>query len=214
MRRTHQVAQVVVTHSRTWRLFGREVTLELEVSPVARYVARSMAVIMLVMGLPVLGLLVAQRASAVPYGGCDEAWQAPHSAGARWCRARGWVVMRRLVVSPRAVVRYSSLPHCPWEDGGENQPCSWNFGPGDGNSRGLSYWIGRQDRTHYVWWNNPSSGTTWRWVSREFADVLAEGGYPGADRRFWSVCVTRAIPNGWALRCPDGFRVKRTETTY
>ena len=21
-----------------------------------------------------------------PYGGCDEAWQAPDSAGARWCR--------------------------------------------------------------------------------------------------------------------------------
>lgn len=24
-----------------------------------------------------------------PYGGCDEAWQAPKSAGAQWCRDHG-----------------------------------------------------------------------------------------------------------------------------
>lgn len=161
----------------------------------------------------VVSHLPAASASQQPYGGCKEGWQAPHSAGARWCRAHGWVVTRRLVVSPRGVVRYSSLPHCPWEDGGENQPCSWNFLPGDGNSRGLSYWIDRNDRTHYVWARVPT-GNGWRWVSREFADVLTEGGYKDADRRLWGLCITRDIPNGWTVRCPDGYRVTRTEVSY
>lgn len=30
-----------------------------------------------------------------PYGGCDEAWQAPQSAGAWECRAHGWIVTAR-----------------------------------------------------------------------------------------------------------------------
>lgn len=29
-----------------------------------------------------------------PYGGCDEAWQAPHSEGADLCRELGWVIRR------------------------------------------------------------------------------------------------------------------------
>lgn len=27
-----------------------------------------------------------------PYGGCDEAWQAPDSPGAEWCRNHGYLV--------------------------------------------------------------------------------------------------------------------------
>lgn len=27
-----------------------------------------------------------------PYGGCDEAWQAPHSEGAAYCRSLGYDV--------------------------------------------------------------------------------------------------------------------------
>lgn len=43
-----------------------------------------------------------------PYGGCDEAWQAPGSAGAADCRALGWEVTAR-----------GAFPPCPasWSNG-------------------------------------------------------------------------------------------------
>ena len=90
-------------------------------------------------------------ASVQPYGGCKEAHAYPQTRGAADCRALGWTVRPRLVVDPRGVVRFSRLPHCAIEDASSGPvPCSWNFGPGDGNGRGLSYWVDRHDRTHYV----------------------------------------------------------------
>jgi hypothetical protein len=89
--------------------------------------------------------------AAQPYGGCDEAYRYTASAGAQECRKAGWLISKRLVVGPKGYVHMSRLPHCEWEDGGENQPCTWNLGPGrDGNGKGLAYWIDREDRTHYV----------------------------------------------------------------
>lgn len=77
-----------------------------------------------------------------PYGGCDEAWQAPHSEGAETCRDLGWVVRKNLVVGPRKWVRMSALPSCKYEDGTGHRPaCSWNFGSGDGNGEGNAYWV-------------------------------------------------------------------------
>src|SRR5262245_63358868 len=64
-----------------------------------------------------------------PYGGCAEAWQAPHSKGADECRAHGWTVRARLVVGPHRWVRYNNLPHCREEDGsGQKSACTWNIG--------------------------------------------------------------------------------------
>jgi hypothetical protein len=75
-----------------------------------------------------------------PYGGCAEAWQAPQSEGAEWCRSRGWVVRRAIVVSPRNWVRYYALPTCRYEDGsGGPLPCQWNFAKPP--SAGMDYWI-------------------------------------------------------------------------
>ena len=90
-----------------------------------------------------------------PYGGCKEAWQAPHSEGAAACRAHGWTVRHRIVVNPRRHVRYENLQPCREEDGsGQRRTCSWNF-PGDhtGNGRGLSYFVTHAPRRfHYVVW--------------------------------------------------------------
>jgi hypothetical protein len=84
----------------------------------------------------------ADAAWTQPYGGCKEAWQAPRSQGAADCRAHGWVVRPRLVVSPRTWVRHSTLPHCPSDDvAPRHAPCSWNFGPGDGNGWGDQFYV-------------------------------------------------------------------------
>ena len=140
-----------------------------------------------------------------PYGGCEEATLAPHSAGANECRAHGWTIMRRLAVNPHGVVKGSGLPHCRYEDGGENQPCSWNFHDGrgiDGNNRGLSYWIDREDRTHYVW-SRPAR-YPWHAVGHELADALAEG----ADKpRRWERCRTTGVQRRVIrVACPNGDR--------
>ncbi len=37
---------------------------------------------------------------AEPYGGCAEAWQAPHSTGAEDCRRLGWTVTSTRSVPP------------------------------------------------------------------------------------------------------------------
>ena len=39
--------------------------------------------------------LLPSAVSAEPYGGCDEAWQAPDSDGANWCRSHGFDVPSR-----------------------------------------------------------------------------------------------------------------------
>lgn len=41
--------------------------------------------------MPGRHLVVHKHQGGEPYGGCDEAWQAPKSPGARWCRAHGYI---------------------------------------------------------------------------------------------------------------------------
>ena len=69
-----------------------------------------------------------------PYGGCDEAWQAPKSAGAKHCRTHGWLVRPRVVVGPKGWVHHNRLPACTSED---MIGCWWNgrlMGDGKGRS--------------------------------------------------------------------------------
>jgi hypothetical protein len=84
-----------------------------------------------------------------PYGGCDEGWQAPRSAGAQDCRDHGWIVRSRLVVNPHGRVVAHSMPSCPDEERGRF--CSWNINPTDGNGRGAQFWRDADSRAHYVW---------------------------------------------------------------
>lgn len=139
-----------------------------------------------------------------PYGGCKEAWQAPHSDGADACRRHDWTVHHRIVTDPHDTVRYSTLPSCEFEDGsGSSLPCSWNFGDDDGNGRGLAYWISgtwRHHRAHYVWPERHHN-----WVSASLADVLAESPYPDdAGSRNWEACRL----NHRHVRCADGFEMR------
>lgn len=112
----------------------------------APFLPRLMVLVLLVFG----GLLYvatsdepaqAATTSAVqPYGGCDEAWQAPRSEGAAECRTRGWLIRSGYVVSPRSVLRYYNLPFCRNEDGsGQRQACGWNVTEGDGDGHGRVY---------------------------------------------------------------------------
>lgn len=140
-----------------------------------------------------------------PYGGCKEAWQAPHSAGADECRAHGWVISARLVVGPHRVVRYSALPECKNEDRGRS--CSWNFDSTYADN-GRAYWFGPKGRIHYAW---PLAEVRtwqpgWEWVDRELGDALAESGYRNATRRHWGRCNV-VWGDTTVITCPDWFQV-------
>jgi hypothetical protein len=143
-----------------------------------------------------------------PYGGCEEASLAPHSAGANQCRAHGWTIKTRLVVNGHGVLKGSGLPHCREEDGtGQRAACSWNFPDftvpitQDGNGKGLSYWVGVYDKVHYVWPVRPIHGR-WHWVTPELGDALAEGEQHEAD---WTNCMFRWRHGLAQVMCPDGF---------
>lgn len=101
--------------------------------------------------LGLLMVVVGQPADAAtqPYGGCDEGWQAPRSAGADDCRALGWTIRKRLVVNNHGRVVVHAMPSCPSEDAGRF--CSWNINPGDGNGQGQAFWRDSQGRATYVW---------------------------------------------------------------
>jgi hypothetical protein len=144
-------------------------------------------------------------AATQPYGGCDEAWQAPHSAGAQDCRNAGWTIRKRLVVNPHGVVRMSTLPHCLEEDGsGQRSACTWNVGPRqDGNGIGLAYWLDRHDRTHYVW-NSAPHRVRWQWVTARQAHNMASTGHRAA--RYWRTCQVHFGTRTTKVACPDGFR--------
>lgn len=152
-----------------------------------------------------LGLLLTGVSSAhawqQPYGGCEEATLAPHSVGANQCRAHGWTIATRLAVGPHGLVRGSGLPHCREEDGsGQRSACSWNFHDGrqDGNGEGLSYWMDKQDRPHYVW-SRPAR-YPWRTMPGPLADSLSEGDRP---YHYWLRC---RVTGHQTIRvaCPDG----------
>lgn len=83
---------------------------------------------------------------AEPYGGCDEAWQAPDSPGADDCRSLGWTVTDSLVVAPDGALVMSSLPACATADGtGGATPCT--VGVTDGR-RVAPSWIDRHGTRH------------------------------------------------------------------
>lgn len=84
--------------------------------------------------------------SAQPYGGCDEAWQAPHSAGAGWCQARGWTVRPNFVLNRYNVVKANRLPACKNED---SIGCYWNA-TYRGNNRGSSFIVSKKGEVFYV----------------------------------------------------------------
>lgn len=141
-----------------------------------------------------------------PYGGCKEAWQAPASWGAEHCREHGWTVRARLVVNQHGVVVMSRLPRCRYEDGSSQaQPCSWNFTPGDGNSRGLALWYDARDRAHFVWAKSPIR-SNWEWVTRRQGDRLARS--ERAYYRKWEACITRQVRRSTRVVCADGLRVR------
>jgi hypothetical protein len=149
----------------------------------------------------------AQSAELAPYGGCDEAWQAPQSDGADWCRDHGWTVTTRLVIGPRGVVRFTSLPHCRVEDASNGPvPCTWNVGPRvDGNGVGLSFVAFDREAYRYVWPASPRVGS-WYWVTRSALANHLRVNYP--NRSAWSECVarTRFADGAVTVRCPDGWR--------
>jgi hypothetical protein len=166
-----------------------------------------LAVLLTVVSLT-LGFFLAGKADAAdwtqPYGGCDEAWQAPHSEGADACRAHGWTVRSHLVIDPHRVVRMSSLISCGVEDASDGTvPCSWNFGSTDGNGRGLSFFVSRAHRFHFVWATDPTTGTRWQWVSRSLGDALAESGAPRATTRDWQRCIVK-YADTTVVSCPNG----------
>lgn len=114
----------------------------------------------LLVGLLVAGVVVAGSASAsvtsgnrghvnvrlTPYGGCKEALGYPHSAGARECRHRGWLVGERYVVSPRGRAT-TTLPRCAEEDSSA-VACYWNART-RGNHKGSGF-LALAGRSVYV----------------------------------------------------------------
>lgn len=154
---------------------------------------------------------VAFEHQSAPYGGCVEAWQAPHSEGADWCRDQGWTIRvnprngEGIITNPHGVVRYNALLTCVVPDGSRGHlPCSRNINPNEGP--GLAYYVTRNHRTHYVWAPSPLKGHPQReWVRSGLADALAEGGSDDATTRNWEQCW---VNYGQTTRigCPDGHK--------
>lgn len=64
-----------------------------------------------------------------------------------------------LEVNAHGVVQSSTLPACWYEDASSGPlPCTWNIGPDVQPSDGLSYWVGAQGGTNYVWNKSPLAG--------------------------------------------------------
>jgi len=130
------------------------------------------------------------------------------------CRNEGWTVRYHdargewaLIVTPRGVLSETDLKSCHYEDGsGGPRPCVW-FGQEDGNGHGLTYWVSRNMRAHYMW---PYSPTTngWEWVSRDDAQAMASTGH--RTTAWWRSCVTRVVnmPDGKVrqVKCRNGYR--------
>lgn len=83
-----------------------------------------------------------------PYGGCDEAWQAPRSIGATHCREHRWIVRPRVVIDPKGWVRAMRLPPCRAED---EIRCYWDAKT-MGNGVGDSFvWVGTRERHRLIY---------------------------------------------------------------
>lgn len=81
-----------------------------------------------------------------PYGGCDEAWQAPKSEGAAWCRRHGWTVRPNFVIDKHNVLRTTRFGACENED---STGCYWNAMT-RGNHIGDSYIVSKSGEVFYV----------------------------------------------------------------
>ena len=86
------------------------------------------------------------RADAAPYGGCDEAWRYPASAGAQDCRDAGWTVTRRILVGPHGHVRWTNYRPCRTED---SLNCIWRANR-QGNRLGRSFYVNRVGTLTFV----------------------------------------------------------------
>jgi hypothetical protein len=174
------------------------------------HITRTLVLVLVTLAVLAAGLSSpsSSTASTAPYGGCKEAWQSPRSAGADWCRARGWEITGRYVISPRAIVAHESLPHCRYEDGsGQRSACTWNLGPRiDGNGIGLAYVVRRDDTARYVWRISPRVDA-WYWVTRSAA-LTAHLRHDYPRRTSWRECVgrTRFVSGDFVVKCPNGFR--------
>lgn len=115
--------------------------------------AWAFAVLVVGLLLVMMGLLLAPKGEAAqPYGGCDEAWQAPHSTGADECRALGWTVKRSLVLDPTNRVRaLMGVAPCVSED--QETQCFWKA-TCRGNGRGDSFVV-LNGRHWYVSFGHP-----------------------------------------------------------
>ncbi len=104
------------------------------------------------LGLAAIGLAAgatiatAGHADAAPYGGCKEAWQAPHSQGARECRSHGWTVRPHFTIDPHNVLRATDFRPCREED---SNGCFWNADV-QGNGRGTSFVASRTGEVFWV----------------------------------------------------------------
>jgi hypothetical protein len=89
------------------------------------------------------------HAPVTPHGWCDEAWQAPQSAGASDCRKAGWIVNANLTVTPGGRAN-TVLPRCTGED--ERQArCYWDARrSGNGRGHGFIAYVGRTIYVEYV----------------------------------------------------------------
>jgi hypothetical protein len=82
---------------------------------------------------------------------CPDAWRAPASGAADWCREHGWTVTSFITVTPGHQPRYVDLPDCTYEDGsGEvGPPCVW-WAHKRGNHVGTSLWWDRHNHPHLM----------------------------------------------------------------
>lgn len=103
--------------------------------------------------LIIAGITLITAPAKASSNSCIASHQAPHSAKAEECKAKGWTIRKRIVVNPRGVVRYSSLPHC---SGPVSRSCTWNVifsrdrSVCDGDCYRAPYWADPQGRIHYV----------------------------------------------------------------
>jgi hypothetical protein len=173
------------------------------------WLAVKAALFMALLVASLIVLLPSNARATEPYGGCDEAWQAPLSDGAMECRMLGWTVRPRLVIDPHGVVRAYLLPGCKREDSG--RLCIWDAAK-RGNHEGASFWRDGKGRTRFVWMKDPTDTGVWErpsWVD----PALVQPHFPGfrvSQRCWWEVrlvdydIVTPVKGAQFTVHCPDG----------
>lgn len=110
-----------------------------------------------------------------------------------------------ITVNRHGVVVESFLHPCKEEDGSaEAVACTWNVGSApNGNGDGLTYWLNRHDRVHYVWDQGFRPHYPWRWIPSSEQDSFAEG----FERHDFSRCIDWHSPlwHHGGIKCPNGW---------